>query len=312
MEETKICSKCKENLTLDNFYKAKGHKYGVSSYCKPCEKENKKQYVIDNKELIQEKRKEYYEKNKEHISKQTKEYRLENPEKISERGRAYRDTHKEQISNRMKGYYEENVDKISETHKAYREENHDKCLELGKEYRINNVEKEKVRGKIYRDNHKEESLIRQRKWRSDNKDKVFEWHKKYNERNKEKITINKRIYRKANKDLINAISQRRRAKKLLLLSTFTIEEWESTKHYFDSKCCYCGEELPLQQEHFISVSKGGGYVDENMLPSCKSCNCSKNDKDFSDWYPSYKFYNREREIKILEYLNNKLGGRIIC
>lgn len=35
---------------------------------------------------------------------------------------------------------------------------------------------------------------------------------------------------------------------------------------------------------------------------CISCNSSKRDKDFFEWYPTYKHYNQEREKFILEYL----------
>lgn len=36
--KTKTCSICNIELTLDKFYKSKGHKYGKGSYCKLCDK----------------------------------------------------------------------------------------------------------------------------------------------------------------------------------------------------------------------------------------------------------------------------------
>ena len=58
----------------------------------------------------------------------------------------------------------------------------------------------------------------------------------------------------------------------------------------------------LHQEHFIPLSKGGEYTHNNIIPACKSCNSSKQDTDFFEWYPTYEEYNEEREQFILEYL----------
>jgi 5-methylcytosine-specific restriction endonuclease McrA len=72
---------------------------------------------------------------------------------------------------------------------------------------------------------------------------------------------------------------------------------------FDNKCAYCGKEKPLAQDHFVPLSKGGEYTNNNIICSCKSCNSSKSDKDFFEWYPEQLFYSKEREAKILKYLN---------
>lgn len=79
--QTKICSKCGRELSLDNFYKLKSGKYGVQSECKDCYKARVKEYYEQNKEKIKEyheknreKYKEYYENNKEAIKKKHYEY----------------------------------------------------------------------------------------------------------------------------------------------------------------------------------------------------------------------------------------------
>ena len=99
--------------------------------------------------------------------------------------------------------------------------------------------------------------------------------------------------------------QKRRTLKKSLESTFTPKQWEQTKEHFNNSCCYCGKELPLEMEHLIALSKGGEYTSNNIIPSCKSCNCSKNNKDFFIWYPKYRHYSKKREKKILEFLNYK-------
>jgi hypothetical protein len=83
-------------------------------------------------------------------------------------------------------------------------------------------------------------------------------------------------------------------------------DWESCKTVFDYKCCYCGEPSDkLQQEHFVPVSKGGGYVRENILPACPRCNISKKNKDFLTWYKKQDFYDKDRALKIIKYLKSQ-------
>jgi len=133
-------------------------------------------------------------------------------------------------------------------------------------------------------------------------------------RNKESEKERVRIYGISHKEVINIKSHRYRARKKCLPATLTLEDWETIKESFNYKCAYCGlseeEHLDkyntlLHQEHFIPLSKGGEYTHNNIIPSCKGCNCSKNDKDFFEWYPRQEFYNKEREKKILKYLNYK-------
>lgn len=73
-----------------------------------------------------------------------------------------------------------------------------------------------------------------------------------------------------------------------LWTTTTYRGWENSaqqiKKYFNNRCAYCGKELPLQQDHFIALSKGGEYSKNNIVPSCQSCNGSKGAKEFETWY----------------------------
>lgn len=216
--------------------------------------------------------KKYYEKNKDKILKKTNQYKKENIEKIKEDSKKYSEKNSDKLSEYHKKYSKENADKISEYHKKYYEENTDKVKDASNKYRKENTE---------------ERRIYYKKYCEENADKVKECNKKWYTENPENNHMR---------------SQRRKARKLLLPSTFTVEEWEQCKIHFDNKCCYCGEELKLTQEHFKSVMSGGGYTKENIIPACGSCNYSKQDRDFYLWYPKYKFYSKEREDKILEYL----------
>lgn len=229
--DTKICSKCNIELSIDMFYKSKTTKDGLLKCCKKCSLKQQKEYQSMNKPKIAERKKQYGIKNKDTIIAYNKEYRKHNKEKIS-------------IYN--------------------------------KQYAKNNIMK----------------MLRQnaygRQWYINNRDRVLE---------------EKKIYAKEHLEKNRITNQIRRSNKLKLLNTLTLEQWLDIKQHFNDRCAYCGKELPLEQEHFIPLSQGGEYTVNNIIPSCKSCNCSKNDRDFFKWYKSYRYYSKKREAIILKYLS---------
>ena len=175
-----------------------------------------------------------------------------------------------------------------------------KCeIKRSKEYKINNTEKIKE----YIKNNKERIAKNKRKWYENNKESLSIAAKKYYKENKEHICALKKEYQKQNKCECNLYMNRRKAKKKLLENNYTAENWKKTKEYFNNKCCYCGKTIKLTQDHFIPLSKGGGYVVTNIVPSCQSCNSSKGNKDFFEWYPKQEYYSENREKKVLEFLD---------
>jgi hypothetical protein len=64
-------------------------------------------------------------------------------------------------------------------------------------------------------------------------------------------------------------------------------DWFRCLDYWNNTCAYCGAQQSfwwrLEQDHIIPRSKGG--LDElvNIVPACKSCNCSKHDNDLDVW-----------------------------
>jgi len=135
---------------------------------------------------------------------------------------------------------------------------------------------------------------------------LAEYGRKYYDANK--ITVIKKNidYQRIHLEDYRILEQKRRAKELQLPYTLSLDEWESVKRYFDNKCCYCGKEKVLEQEHFIPLNSGGDYTANNILCSCKSCNSSKKASDFAIWYPKHKFYNKLRELKILSFINKEV------
>lgn len=225
------------------------------------------------KECKKEYNKKYWEENKEKLRKQKAKYYQQNKDKFAERNKAYRDKNREELIKYGRNYYKENRERLLEQKKEYYKQNREKKL--------------KYREKYYKVN----------------KDKLIKYARNYYKVNKENIAAYSKKYREKNRDLRNTLEQRRKAKKKKLPHNFTEQDWQYTKEYFNNKCAYCGSNGELTQEHFIPLSKGGEYTINNIIPACRSCNCSKKDRDFFEWYPEQSFYSKARENKILEYLN---------
>lgn len=91
-----------------------------------------------------------------------------------------------------------------------------------------------------------------------------------------------------------------------LFGTLTAEEWHSTCQVFNLSCAYCGAVCKLTMDHVVPVNNGGTTEACNIIPSCQSCNSSKQDKDVIEWYTAQPFYNKSRLEKILKF--TKKGG----
>lgn len=75
--ETKRCSKCGRELPLSEFYKSKGYKYGIRSWCKKCTVEYHRKYRAENTERIAECKRKYRAENKEKIAECNRKYQKE-------------------------------------------------------------------------------------------------------------------------------------------------------------------------------------------------------------------------------------------
>lgn len=82
----KTCTKCKKEKEITEFYKHKGKKDGLKSWCKECHledsrkreskyNETRKKYRNENKEEYREKKKEYYREKKDDILESNKKWR---------------------------------------------------------------------------------------------------------------------------------------------------------------------------------------------------------------------------------------------
>ena len=181
----------------------------------------------------------------------------------------------------------------------YREENKEKVQEINNKYRNSNRDKIRERNREYRERNREACIERTKKSIKKNADYYEEYRRNYYKENRERLLEEARELQKTHKYRKGRVvrEQRRRALKRSLPNSYSIKDWEKCLEFFGNSCCYCGTEGKLQQDHFIPVSKNGGYVPNNIVPSCPSCNASKNNKDFEDWYKNTEnFCDRKRDL----------------
>ena len=192
-------------------------------------------------------------------------------------------------------------------HKRYKDGLRSTCKECRKRIRAEqyqeNPDKFKERSRRYFIENREANSIKCKKWYRDNKKANTKRCNQYYKENKDKL-----------REYIKNFNQKRRALIKETHADLTPEEWIDIKEFFNNSCAYCGmteeEHLSkfgeqIHQDHFIPLSKGGEYSKDNIIPSCRSCNSSKNDKEFWEWYPQHESYDPKREQFILNYFKLK-------
>ena len=218
------------------------------------------------------------------------EHYLKDKGKILDNNKKYQNGHKEEIKKYLRQYYQDNKNKIIKNVQERYESDKEEILNYHKGYQEKNREKVSIYQGIYREKNHYKLAEYKNKYRINNKDKINSWLHEY--------------YKTERcKSLASTSRQKRRSLKRKLESSFTNSQWESCKKYFNNTCAYCGKETSLTQDHFVPLSKQGEYTKNNIVPACKSCNSKKLNKNFFGWYRNQLFYNKQRELKILKYLN---------
>lgn len=146
-----------------------------------------------------------------------------------------------------KSYYLDNKERIKKNVKTYREM-------TGYVYKLNDEQKQK-------------SNARARAWYRANKQLVKDRAKKWKRQNPEKIKVNTRNY----------ASRKRAAGK------FSHKDYMKLYNQLLGKCGYCSVNNANTIDHIVPLSRGGSNYIGNIMPSCGSCNYSKQHKTLMEW-----------------------------
>ena len=127
-----------------------------------------------------------------------------------------------------------------------------------------------------------------------------EAQKKYNQSDKGKKSQKKRN-RKYNENNPHKIFNKNIKQHYNLDSNITKEQYYEILEYFGYKCAYCGCELDESNttlDHVIPLSKNGACDPWCLVPSCGSCNSSKNASDMLLWLSTKEMIDIEKLEKI--------------
>jgi len=116
---TKICIKCKDEKSINDFNKDKLRKDGLCPYCKKCQSEKNKKWRKDNPQKTKDYSKKSREKNRETIRIRNRKYEKSNREKIRTRSKKWRTKNSEKIKAKDKKYYHENYERNKKRRKEY-------------------------------------------------------------------------------------------------------------------------------------------------------------------------------------------------
>ena len=191
----KICSRCGIEKDVGEFYKTKGQKDSIGSYCKKCVYNMTKKYRLNNPDKIKQYQKQCYKNNSEYYKQYAKQRYKNNPEKVKRSSRQWRLKNPEKKKQYDNQWNLDNAEKIKEYHKQRYKENKEYHKQYCKEYRKNNPEKVKQTIK---------------RWRLNNPEKVKQYAKKWQLKNPDYVKQYKEQWKLDNPDYFNQNRKQRR------------------------------------------------------------------------------------------------------
>ena len=90
LEQSKRCTKCDEDKSLEHYSKHLKCRLGISNICKICQREKTKQWRIENPEKLKKLSKTYSIKHKDKLKAKRAERYAQNPEKLKLRAEKWR------------------------------------------------------------------------------------------------------------------------------------------------------------------------------------------------------------------------------
>jgi 5-methylcytosine-specific restriction endonuclease McrA len=201
------------------------------------------------------------------INKLARERYNINRDKITIRNKKWASAHKDKMNDIKRKWAINNPEKIKESKKKWYVANREKSLDY-----IKNYHKE----------HPEKCREAVHKYNIANKEKIKEREKKYRLANPERVKENYRKYRKAH---IFRVREEKRNRSMRERNApgdgiTDIQEKQLYEEY-NYICAYCNKIKSVSEltiDHIIPLNKGGSHDISNVVPACKSCNCSKQDK----------------------------------
>ena len=144
--ETKVCTKCLIEKSLDDFYLEK--KLYRRSECKTCNIKRVSKWMELNSEKKKETSQNWYKINSEKEIQRSREWKKNNPDKVKDYSQKWYENNSKKSIENSSIWKKNNIEKIMESHKKYRENNPEKIKETLK--KSNQKPKRKMSSNIRR------------------------------------------------------------------------------------------------------------------------------------------------------------------
>tara|TARA_Y100000004_G_scaffold73744_1_gene82844 strand:- start:444 stop:1169 length:726 start_codon:yes stop_codon:yes gene_type:complete len=195
----------------------------------------------------------------------------------------WREANRELKQKRNREWWAENREEIAERRRKAYHANPEHYRRVKREHRANNPEKYKEYNRQYR--------LR-------NPEKLKAKNAEYYQANKERHAERNREYLKNNPEQLRATNNRAKAKRRSAETDnhtlAELHEYWRANGIDPKRCTYCNawhtkwanNWKTAVGDHVIPLAKGGKDVLENLMPCCRSCNCSKGAKILGEeWIP---------------------------
>lgn len=163
---------------------------------------------------------------------------------------------------------------------AYQKAHPEKKKEWARNTYFGNHESRKARNRLGYHENKEDRQAGQLKYYLANRDEILIRCAQYRSTVKAKTKSYLQDYRKSNPERMSSLSNAARVRKVNAEGSHTAGEWLDLKRYYGFKCAYClaaeSDNERLARDHVVPLASGGSDYIENIAPSCKSCNSTKN------------------------------------
>ena len=258
----KICPSCKIEKPENEFYKNKGRKDGLSTFCKVCiaDKYGKREHHVVPKTKICAKCKKI---------KSIHDFYIKSSQKDGHTARC-----KECISDDSSEYYQINKEKVYERSKEWIQKNREYVRERDRKYRKEHLEQDKAKDKRYRDSHKEKLAEKGKRYRETHKD--YFYNKARERKNSQLLRSDGTVTLEAEQKLLKTQNN---------LCDYCGDDISKKKHL----------------DHILPLDRGGMHTIDNVHFTCPSCNLSKGTKTEDEWFEWLKIHRKQKYEKIMKY-----------
>lgn len=209
--------------------------------------------------------------------------RRANPERAREKDRLYRESNRDQRRAIGMRYLEKNREKRRAAQRFRNATDPKRRADL-KRWRESNSEKAKASAKRWYETNRERACAAQKARRAADPVARKASEKRYREnylaKHPERAREAWRRYRKTHPEVSREHGRQRRAR-LNLVETSPFDVGQLFDDYA-RLCAYCLEPA-TEIDHVVAITKGGGHTIENCVPTCRTCNSSKNNTPLLVW-----------------------------